>query len=105
MPLQVSSSGATLYEAASDRLAFEPTGRNGEVSYPQLEGSPPSLRSVAPRVPAALDHAVMALLAPEPSHRPESALAAMARLSAALPKRQQGLWPKWVSAARPVAAG
>jgi serine/threonine protein kinase len=91
--------GATLYEAAGGRLAFEPTGKTGRVKYPQLEGSPPPIRSFAPRVPAALDRAIMALLAPEPSDRPQSALAAMDCLAAALPKREPGLWPKWVRGA------
>jgi hypothetical protein len=89
--------GATLYEAATDRLAFEPSRKAGELFYPQLESSPRPIRCFSPRVPAALERAILALLAPEPSGRPESALEAMSCLAAALPKRQAGLWPGWVS--------
>jgi serine/threonine protein kinase len=89
--------GATLYEAASDRLAFEPSGPTGEVNYPQLEGSPPPIRSFKPRIPSALDRAIASLLAPHPAARPATALEAMGLLAEALPKDQPGLWPKWVS--------
>lgn len=91
--------GATLYEAATDRLAFESTGRASQPRYPQLRGSPPPPRSWAPRVPAVLDHAIMALIAAEPADRPQTALAAMDCLAAALPAGQAGLWPEWVSVA------
>lgn len=90
--------GATLYEAATDRRAFEPSGKPGEPRYRQLEGPPPPIRSFAPRVPAALDRAILSMLADDPAHRPQSALAAMDGLAAALPRRQTGLWPTWVSA-------
>jgi len=91
--------GATLYEAATNELAFDAGGDRPETRYPQLTGPPARIRSLNPRVPAALDRAITALLAPEPSGRPESVLAAMDLLAAALPKREQGLWPKWVSVA------
>jgi serine/threonine protein kinase len=96
--------GATLYEAASDRLAFEPTGKSGEVSYPQLEGSPPPIRSFKPSIPSALDRAITALLAPNPAARPATALEAMGLLVEALPKHQVGLWPRWVSIDRAAAS-
>ena len=96
--------GATLYEAASDRLAFEPSGKSGEVSYPQLEGSPPPLRSFNSRIPSALDRAIAALLAPNPADRPRTALEAMGLLVQTLPGRQAGLWPKWVSIDRAAAS-
>jgi eukaryotic-like serine/threonine-protein kinase len=91
--------GATLYEAATNELAFDAGGARPETRYPQLAGPPAPIRSLNPRVPAALDRAISALLAPEPSGRPESVLAAMDLLAAALPKREQGLWPKWVNVA------
>jgi hypothetical protein len=96
--------GATLYEAASDRLAFEPTGKSGEVSYPQLEGSPPPIRAFKPITPSALDRAITALLAPNPAARPATALEAMGLLVEALPKHQVGLWPRWVSIDRAAAS-
>jgi eukaryotic-like serine/threonine-protein kinase len=96
--------GATLYEAASDRLAFEPKGKSGEVSYPQLEGSPPPIRSLNSRIPSALERAIGALLAPNPAARPATALEAMRILIKALPQRQAGLWPKWVSIDRATAS-
>lgn len=91
--------GATLYEAATDHLAFDAAGAPPYTRYPQLAGPPAPIRSLNPRVPAALDRAITALLAPEPSGRPESVLAAMDLLAAALPKREKGLWPKWVRVA------
>jgi serine/threonine protein kinase len=91
--------GATLYEAATDHLAFDAGGPRPETRYPQLAGPPAPIRSLNPRVPDALDRAITALLAPEPSGRPESVLAAMDFLAAAMPKREKGLWPKWVSVA------
>jgi serine/threonine protein kinase len=93
--------GATLYEAASDRLAFEPSGSSGEVSYLQLERSPPPIRSFNSRIPSALERAIAVLLAPNPADRPATALDAMGLLLEALPRRQAGLWPKWVCMDRP----
>ncbi len=95
--------GATLYEAATDRRAFEPSGDTGEATYPQLEGSPPPIRSLKPHLPSALDRAIAALLAPNPAGRPATALEAMGLLAEALPPRQVGLWPKWVSIDRTAA--
>jgi eukaryotic-like serine/threonine-protein kinase len=91
--------GATLYEAATDELAFDAGGARPDTRYPQLVGPPAPIRSLNPRVPVALDRAITALLAPEPSGRPKSVLAAMNLLAAAMPKREQGLWPKWVRVA------
>lgn len=96
--------GATLYEAATDRLAFETSGKIGELSYPQLEGSPPPIRSLNPRIPSALDHAITALLTRDPAARPATALEAMGLLVEALPKGQGGLWPGWVSIDRAAAS-
>jgi len=96
--------GATLYEAATDRLAFDAVRSPRVTKYPQLAGPPPPVRSLRPSLPVALDRAIAALLAPEPSDRPESAVAAMDLLAPALPRGEQGLWPKWVGIARPGAA-
>jgi serine/threonine protein kinase len=88
--------GATLYEAATDHIAFE-AKRNGAKSYyPQLTRSPPSVRSIVPSAPEALERAIAALLDPEPSRRPASALAALDLLAGALPRGQGRLWPPWV---------
>lgn len=88
--------GATLYEAATDRMAFEVSGKGGEMKYPQLECPPPPIRSFKPRIPLAFDRAIGALLAPNPADRPRSMLEAMGLLVQAMPPRQRGLWPKWV---------
>jgi eukaryotic-like serine/threonine-protein kinase len=92
--------GATLYEAATNRVAFDPGDSPDGPDYPQLAGSPPPVRSFNPRVPVALDRAISALLASRPSDRPRNALAAMALLATALPRGQMRLWPEWVSIAR-----
>jgi serine/threonine protein kinase len=92
--------GATLYEAATDQLAFDGGGSRPEEMYPQLAGPPPPIRCLNPGIPAALDRAITTLLAPKPSERPPSALAAMHLLATALPKREPGLWPAWVSPVR-----
>jgi eukaryotic-like serine/threonine-protein kinase len=89
--------GATLYEAASDRLAFDPGENADGPNYPQLQGPPVPVRSIDRRVPVSLDRAISALLAPHPSDRPRDALAAMALLATALPQRGVRLWPEWIS--------
>jgi serine/threonine protein kinase len=91
--------GATLYEAATRRLAFDPGDRPDDPDYPQLAGPPAPARSFNARIPASLDHAILRLLALNPSERPPTALAAMALLAQALPKHELRLWPKWVSLA------
>jgi hypothetical protein len=51
-------------------------------------------------VPAALDAAVTALLAPDPARRPASAAEALALLEAALPAdaaEEDRLWPSWAT--------
>jgi eukaryotic-like serine/threonine-protein kinase len=94
--------GATLYEAASDELAFHAHRSGDEPCYPQLTAPPAPLRSLNPAVPAALERAISALLAPERSVRPPSAAAAMELLTRALPRGERGLWPRWVG---PILAG
>jgi hypothetical protein len=52
-------------------------------------------------VPATLDRAVTALLAPDPAHRPASAAGALVLLEAALPADAAEVdrrWPGWASA-------
>jgi eukaryotic-like serine/threonine-protein kinase len=88
--------GATLYEAATDDLAFQAHRSGDEPCYPQLTGPPASLRSLNPAVPVALERAISTLLAPDPSARPPSAAAAMKLLAGALPRGEEGLWPRWV---------
>lgn len=93
--------GATLYEAATDRLAFDAVRTSRVTKYPQLQltGQPPPIRSLRPSFPAALDRAITSLVAPDPSARPQSAVAAMRLLAAALPRGEEGLWPRWVGSA------
>jgi len=67
--------GAVLFELATGTQAFEPRddGPAGR-RWPQLAGPPPSASSRNPEVPAALDRAVAALLAPtRPTARPPPA--------------------------------
>jgi hypothetical protein len=68
--------------------------------WPQLAGPPPPPSSRNPEVPAALDAAVTALLAPDPADRPASAAEALALLEAALPAdaaEEDRLWPGWAT--------
>ncbi len=96
--------GATLYEAVTDRLAFDAVRSSGGTRYPQLAGPPPAIRSFNSRIPARLEVAIAALLAPDPADRPPTAAAAMELLARALPRGEPGLWPKWVSRRRAGAA-
>ena len=89
--------GATLYEAAADAPAFEGSDEAGGTRYAQLEGQPTPLRTLVPATPAALDRAICALLDPDPRRRPANALEALRLLAAALPPRERGLWPRWVT--------
>jgi eukaryotic-like serine/threonine-protein kinase len=96
--------GATLYEAVTDRLAFDAVRSTRRTRYPQLAGPPPPVRSFNPRVPARLERAIATLLAPDPADRPPSAVAAMELLAGALPRGEPGLWPRWVGRSRAGAA-
>jgi serine/threonine protein kinase len=93
--------GAVLFELATGTQAFEPAddGPPGR-RWPQLSGPPPAARGRNPEVPAAVDRAVAALLAPDPGHRPASAAAALALLAAAMPAdaaEEDRPWPDWAT--------
>lgn len=71
--------GATLYESLTGMAPF-PRGDAGaatpEERYPQLVERPEPLREVMPGLPSLLDDFVMSCLAPDPAHRPPSAVEA-----------------------------
>ena len=93
--------GAVLYELATGAQAFE-TADDGppERRWPQLAGPPPPASGRNPEVPAAVDRAVAALLAPDPGDRPASAAEVLALLAAAMPAEvaeEDRLWPGWAT--------
>ena len=93
--------GAVLFELATGTQAFEPRddGPAGR-RWPQLAGPPPSASSRNPEVPGALDRAVAALLAPDPSDRPAAAGQVLALLAEAMPAdapEEDRLWPIWAT--------
>jgi serine/threonine protein kinase len=93
--------GATLYEAITDIVVFDSGDNEPRLTYPQLTRSPASLLSIDPCIPRKLDHAVAALLEPDPQRRPPTAMAALSLFAGALPKNEQGLWPRWASKLMP----
>jgi hypothetical protein len=93
--------GAVLFELATGTQAFEPQddGPAGR-RWPQLAGPPPPVSSRNPEVPAALDRAIAALLAPDPSDRPAAAGQVLALLVEAMPAdapEEDRLWPIWAT--------
>jgi serine/threonine protein kinase len=93
--------GAVLYELATGIQAFDPadSGPPGR-RWPQLAGPPPSASSRNPEVPAAIDRAVAALLAPDPADRPATTAQVLALLAAAMPAdapEEDRLWPTWAT--------
>jgi serine/threonine protein kinase len=89
--------GATLYEAATDIMVFDSEEEEPGLVYRQLTEQPAPLRSVDPAIPDGLDHAICALLEPNPQRRPRTAMAALVLLASALPPDEEGLWPKWAT--------
>jgi hypothetical protein len=81
--------------------AFDPADDGPpERRWPQLAGPPPPASSRNPEVPAAVDRAVAALLAPDPADRPASAAQVLALLAGALPAdaaEEDRLWPTWAT--------
>jgi len=93
--------GAVLFELATGTQAFEPRddGPAGR-RWPQLAGPPPPASSRNPEVPAALDRAIAALLAPDRSDRPAAAGQVLALLAEAMPAdapEEDRLWPIWAT--------
>jgi len=64
--------GVILYELLADRLPFTGTSMMAMLAS-IARGMPPSLRSVAPEVPAEVSALVMRLIAHDPADRPSSA--------------------------------
>jgi hypothetical protein len=93
--------GAVLFELATGTQAFDPADDGPpERRWPQLAGPPPLASSRNTEVPAAVDQAVAALLAPDPADRPASAGQALALLAEALPAdaaEEDRLWPTWAT--------
>jgi serine/threonine protein kinase len=87
--------GAILYEAAANVPAFEPHEEHGERVYPQLDGPPVALRTIAPTVPPPLEAAILRLLDLEPHSRPHNAAAVLSLLEGALDAGEERLWPAW----------
>jgi serine/threonine protein kinase len=103
--------GAVLYELATGTPAYEPADAGPpERRWPQLAGPPPRASRRNPEVPAALDRALAALLAPDPVDRPAGAAEVLALLEAAMPPgtpEADRLWPAWAGRrlpARPASA-
>jgi serine/threonine-protein kinase len=93
--------GAVLYELATGTQAFDPADDGpAERRWPQLVGPPPPASSRNPEVPAAVDRAVAALLAPDPAGRPAASSQVLALLDAAMPAdspEEDRLWPDWAT--------
>jgi eukaryotic-like serine/threonine-protein kinase len=88
--------GATLYEAATSRVAFDLRKGERKDFYPQAVRRPPPPRAINPAISKALDRAIRWLLEPNPTARPATGMAALDILRRALPKSREGMWPKWV---------
>jgi serine/threonine-protein kinase len=93
--------GATLYEAATDTIAFDSATADAGRVYQQLSQPPALPRAIDPAIPEALEHVIWALLDPDPHRRPPTAMAALALLAGALPPGEQGLWPEWATSIMP----
>jgi eukaryotic-like serine/threonine-protein kinase len=93
--------GAVLFELATGSQAFEPVDHGPpQRRWPQLAGPPPRPSSRNPEVPAAVDQALAALLAPDPADRPATAAQVLALLAAAVPAEapdEDRLWPSWAA--------
>jgi serine/threonine protein kinase len=88
--------GTTLYEAATDIIAFD-VEEEGPPAYLQLQQRPTPPRVVNPAIPHELDQAIWALLDPDARARPATAMAALSLLARALPHCEEGLWPEWAT--------
>jgi eukaryotic-like serine/threonine-protein kinase len=93
--------GAVLFELATGTQAFDPADDGPpERRWPQLAGPSPLASSRNAEVPAAIDQAVAALLAPDLADRPASAGQVLALLAAAMPAdaaEEDRLWPTWAT--------
>jgi hypothetical protein len=96
--------GAVLYELATGTRAFDPADDGPpRRRWPQLTGPPPVASSRNSEVPASLDRAVAALLAPDPAGRPATAAQVLDLLEAAMPDdaaEEDRLWPTWATGRR-----
>jgi hypothetical protein len=90
-----------LFELATGTRAFDPADDGPpERRWPQLAGPAPRARGRNQEVPAAVDRAVAALLAPDPADRPASAAHALDLLAGAMPAgaaEEERLWPPWAT--------
>jgi serine/threonine-protein kinase len=77
------SLGCIAYEMLTGRQIFG-GGTQPEILVRQMTISPPSLRTHAPEIPAALDAAIMRALEKDPGRRPRTALAFAESLASAL---------------------
>jgi len=93
--------GATLYEAATDVIAFDSEGEESGLVYRQLTQRPALPRSIDPSIHEELEQVIWTLLDPDPQRRPHTAMAALALLARVLPPGEQGLWPAWATGIMP----
>src|SRR5204863_8910011 len=77
------SMGCIAYEMLTRRQIFG-GGMQADVLRRQMTVKPPSVRTHAPSVPAALDAAIMKALSKDPARRPQTALAFAESLARAL---------------------
>jgi eukaryotic-like serine/threonine-protein kinase len=88
--------GTVLYELATGRPAFDPSGAPRWGALPQLLEAPVRARVAEPSLPLDVDIVIHALLERSPRSRPGTAMEAIRLLAAALPAGEAPAWPSFV---------